>query len=166
MRRRSAAERRDRNIDGGAPNATNGIADMIGGQTRWIRPRQVEARCGRRRLARREPALVCHESRLNEFVLRAGVDRCRAPERRRVGPHDGGVDVRGAGHLPSPQPPGVGLLGVTEGERHEVRLGLELEHRDMEVGSNVDDQRRLRPADGHTIEARPDPARLWMKNPP
>ena len=87
-------------------------------------------------------------------MVRAGVDRVGTPEERadggvagspQDGPDDVGVGVGRAGELPGPDGVGVGLAGEVVTEHGQVRLGLDHEHRFIEVGADprpaVDERR-------------------------
>ena len=72
--------------------------------------------------------------------------------------------MRRARHLPGPDPAGVGLLGRRVPELDQIGLGLEHEHRHVEVGT---DPQVTRDPGGVEVplSGAPLPPRLWMKIP-
>ena len=84
---------------------------------------------------------------LDDLVVRADVDRLRAPQQvtgvRIAGPaedraHHVGVGVGGAGDLPGSDAVAVGLAGIRVPEQRQVGFGLDDERRLFEVGADLD----------------------------
>ena len=109
----------------------------------------------RRRVAAAGPAVQPAQRGPDDVGLLAAVDRPRAAEHLLEVADDVAVRVGGAGHLPEPDPGGVGLPGAEVVEHaDQVGLGLDHDHRDVEVltdrgrsgapvGQDVDGQPRL-----------------------